>query len=384
VIPVPAPQGASPAFKVIPDSELVYGPYSASFDIPAFIESQQGYLAQYQEEVDGVTLSGPQVVARVALENSVNPRLLLAVLQYRSKWLTRDVPREETLEFPLGLPDANRSGLYRQLFWAANELNRGYYLWRVNAIGYWLLADGAVIPAEPTVNAGTAGVQHLFALFYGVEDWQQAVGEQGLFAVYQDLFGYPFDYPYEPLLPADLTQPPMQLPFEPGKAWAFTGGPHGGWGDGAAWAAIDFAPPGEALGCVESDEWVVAVSDGLIVRAENGAVIQDVDGDGLEQTGWTILYMHIESRERVRPSAYLRAGERIGHPSCEGGFSTGTHLHLARRYNGEWIPADGPTPFVMDSWITAGAGIPYDGFLRRDGRSIEAWNGRSPENEIQR
>ncbi len=48
------------------------------------------------------------------------------------------------------------------------------------------------------------------------------------------------------------------------------------------------------LGCVQSDLWVVAVADGLIIRADQGRVIQDLDGDGNEGTGWIVLYMHIE------------------------------------------------------------------------------------------
>jgi LasA protease len=109
-----------------------------------------------------------------------------------------------------------------------------------------------------------------------------------------------------------------------------------------------------------------------------------LDGDGLEQTGWTVLYLHVDSSERVKAGTYLHAGERIGHNSCEGGFSTGTHLHLARRYNGEWIPADGPLPFDLDGWISQGAGSEYDGYLVKDGVSIEAWAGRRDDNQISR
>jgi len=182
-----------------------------------------------------------------------------------------------------------------------------------------------------------------------------------------------------------LAQPPLQLPLEQGVTWSFTGGPHGGWDSGSAWAALDFAPPGEALGCVPSDEWVTAVADGPVVRTGEGAVIQDLDGDGLEQTGWTILYMHVESRERVQPGDYLKAGDRIGHPSCEGGISNGTHLHIARKYNGEWISADQTDlAFVMDGWVSSGAGKEYDGYLSRGGKKIEAYEGRDKINEIAR
>jgi LasA protease len=373
-----------PSFKIIPDSELVYGPGTADFDIEAFVKEQNGYLYQYREEVDNRLYDGAGIVARIAKEYSVNPRLLLAVLEYRSGWVTQAKPSEESLEYPMLYFDTRRKGLYRQFAWTANNINRGYYIWRAGGLSSWILQDGSVIPVSNTINAGTAGVQHFYSLLLGKTDWERAVTEQGLFAVYQQFFGYPFDYAYEPLIPPGLVQPLMQLPFEKGDLWAFTGGPHGGWADGSGWAAIDFAPPGPALGCVQKDAWVVAVADGLITRADIGAVMQDLDGDGLEQTGWTVLYMHIESRNRVQPGTYVRAGERIGHASCEGGISTGTHLHLARRYNGEWIPADGPLPFTLDGWVSKGTGSEYNGILTKNGVVIEAWEGRREENQISR
>jgi LasA protease len=383
-IPPPTPGPTGPSFKVIPDSELVYGPASVDFDVAAFIQQKGGFLASYYEEVEGISLSGTHIVERISYEYSVNPRLLLAVLDYQSGWVTRTQPDEATLEYPMGMPDRWRKGLYRQLAWAANFLNRGYYLWRVNGVGAWVTSGGSVIPIDPTINAGTAGLQHLLSLLYDRPEWDRAVGENGLYAVYNAFFGFPFARAIEPLLPGDLAQPHMQLPFEDGKGWSYTGGPHGGWGNGSAWAGLDFAPPGEALGCVTSNEWVVAVADGVIVRSGDGAVVQDLAGDGYEQTGWTVLYMHIENRDRVMAGTYVRAGERIGHPSCEGGISTGTHLHLARRYNGEWIPADQNIPFVLDGWFSRGAGQEYDGYLVKDGQSVEALVGRYPANAISR
>ena len=261
LIPRMDPGDEGPAFKIIPDSELVYSPATVVFDLRQFVKSKGGFLASYKEHVEDETLRGVQIVERVAYEYSVNPRLLLAVLEYQSGWVTQIDPAPETRDYPIGWEDELRKGLYKQLAWAADNLNRGYYLWRVGGIGVWILANGDVVPIAPRINAGTAGVQHFFSVLYGPKRWQAAISEEGLFATYNTLFGYPFDYSMDPLLPSELRQPKLHLPFELGKTWYYTGGPHGGWGDGSGWAALDFAPPGEALGCVQSYEWVVAIAD---------------------------------------------------------------------------------------------------------------------------
>jgi LasA protease len=384
-IPAPQPLPPGPDFKVLPDSELVNGPAAAKFDIAGFIDQKNGYLKYYGEDRDGQRYTGAQIIERVSKEYSVNPRLLLAVLENLSGWVTSQTPDSKHKDFPIGYYQPAYQGLYQQISWAANHLNSGYYLWKVGGVSRWVLADGSLVPPAATLNAATAGVQGFYSLLDDKAAWENAVGEKGLFATYQSLFGYPFAYAVEPLIPAGLQQPTMQLPFEPGAVWSFTGGPHGGFGSGSAWAAIDFAPPGDALGCVENDAWVAASAPGLIIRAENGEVIEDLDGDGYEQTGWTILYMHIATRDRVKVGTKLQPGDKIGHPSCEGGVSNGTHVHFARRYNGEWISADnGKIPFNLEGWISKGNGVEYDGWLVRGDKTVEAWDARKDENQISR
>ena len=383
-IPAPLPAQPGPAAKVIPDSELVNGPAAACFDTAAFIQQYNGYLNQYSETVDGHLMTGAEIVQRISAEYSVNPRLLLALLEYQSRWLTASSPDTLSLTYPMQFQDIYREGLYRQLAWAANQLNLGYYLYQINGFANWVTADGVVVPVNNTLNPGTAGVQHLFSRLLDETTWRTAVSPGGFRQTFQDLFGYPFDLAIEPLVPPLLNQTVFQLPFERGATWSFTGGPHGGWGDGAAWAALDFAPPGFAEGCVQSDEWVVALADGIIVYSADAIVIQDLDYDGSYQTGWSLFYGHIETRDRIPAGTAVKAGDRIGHPSCEGGVSSGTHVHIARRYNGEWISADGPIPFIMDHWVSSGTGTVYNGILEKNGQIVEAWDERKPENQIHR
>jgi LysM repeat protein len=381
-VPAPNPEGEGTAFKVIPDSEMVYGPAGVYFDIKSFIDGQNGYLEMYEQDVNGIGLTGDEIVWIVARNYSVNPRLLLALLEYQSGWVTN--PEPFNTAYPMGLADENHYGLYRQLTWAADTLNQGYYLWRANAVSTWVLNDGTVIPVDPTINAGTAALQHFFAKLDDRPTWEQDVSGTGLLLSYFVFFGNPFDYAMEPLISESVAQPPMNLPFNEGETWYFTGGPHGGWDSGSAWAALDFAPPGDNGDCLASPLWVTAVADGLVLRASNGALIQDLDNDGYEQTGWVILYMHIAEDGREQPGEYLFAGERIGHASCEGGVSNATHVHLARKYNGEWIAADGSLPFNLDGWISSGGGAEYDGYLTRGSQTIEAWDGASELNQITR
>jgi LasA protease len=384
VIPQMTPQLPGPAGKIIPDSELIYGPLSASFDITDFIDSKAGYLATFTQQVNGEMLDSTEIIQRISQDYSVNPRLLLAVLEYRSGWVTNRNPDPSLADTPFGFSDDWYVGLYRQLAWAAIQLNSGYYRWRTNSVTHWVLSDGSVVPVDPTINAATAGVQNLFAHLDNYSTWLKDVSPLGFLDRYSTLFGYPFDNTIEPLVPTNLAQPRLSLPFPAGEIWYFTGGPHLSWDAGSPYGAMDFAPP-DASECNPSQSWVTAVANGLVTRTGFGTVIQDLDGDGNEGSGWVILYFHIESRDRVQTGMALHAGDRIGHASCEGGIYTGAHVHLARKFNGEWLPVVmAGAPFVMDGWIPDGTGEEYVGTLTRNGIIAVNLDGKSETNQIKR
>lgn len=376
-------------FKIIPDSELVYGPAAMGFDTRQFLETYypNAALRQYIEEVEGRVISGPQIVDLVAIRYSINPRLLLAALEHRSGWVTR--PAATTAElYPMGFMRSGYEGLFQQLNWAANRLNEGYYGRAEGGRNSFSLPNGIRIAFAPTINDGTAGVQNWLAAHTAVtlDGWLQETGATGFLTTYERLFGNPFGFTVdkEMLFPDDLEQPPMQLPWEEGVPWYFTSGPHGGWAAGSAWASLDFAPDRDQLGCYISETWVTAAADGQVVFSDFGGIILDLDGDGFVGTGWSVVYWHVHEFERIPAGEIVDAGDRLGHASCEGGFSNGTHLHLARRYNGRWVAADGPLPFNLDGWISQGTGREYDGFLVRGEESVEACACAEDGNEIVR
>jgi len=371
---------------LIPDSEVVFSPSAIDFDTQAFVQQAGGYLSTYHEYLKSTgKTSGADIVADVALNNSINPRLLLALLDYQGHWVTGQPGNVAEKEYPLGHIERRYKGLYPQLAWAVNQLSIGYYGWREGLLTEITFRDGTSVRLAPDLNAGTVAVAYFFAkVSANSTEWLQAMDPtHGFPAFYTQMFGDPWAraYTVEPLYPPDLTQPPFILPFEPNTPWLFTGGPHGAWEHDGARAALDFAPGGSE-GCSISYKWVVAVASGVVVRSGNGVVMLDLDGDGREQTGWDVLYLHIADAGRVPVGTRLKTGDRIGHPSCEGGVATGTHLHIARKYNGEWMAADGPVPFVMDGWVPHAGAEPYDGTLTKDGKTIVACPCGSPRQII--
>lgn len=178
-------------------------------------------------------------------------------------------------------------------------VNRGYYLWRANAISTVVLNDSTLAPLDPTMDAGTAAVQYFFSDLDDHATWELNRAPTGMLLTYYVFFGNPFDYAIEPVVPASLQQPAMTLPFEEGQTWYFTGGPHGGWDKGLHGPRLISFQPGDHGSCLASPFWIISMAGGLVLRASNGALIQDLDNDGYEQTGWTILYMHIAADQRA-------------------------------------------------------------------------------------
>jgi len=356
------------SYQILPDNIFINGPLSTKFNTSEFVALYPGWLKDYRAYAGSLSRSGAEIVDLVAINFSISPQTLLALLEFQTGALT-DTQAPAT-EYILGYEDIAHVGLYLQLVWAANILNNGYYGWRSGHIKTFEHPDGKLERPDPWQNAATVAIQAYFK-DKPVSEYTQAIGPDGFAKTFTDLFGNPWEVK-DQHIPVSLQQPVLLFPFRAGESWTFTGGPHSGWGTLEPYAGIDLAPPANVGGCIPTDLWATALADGIISRSETGIVILDLDGDGDERTGWNIFYLHVATDGRVGVGTHVKAGAPIGHPSCEGGRATGTHIHIARKYNGEWIPADGTLAFNLEGWVAHDGLKPYLGTLTRGSQTVTA------------
>lgn len=359
-------QEFGPEDAVFPDSEVVYSPSSIGFDTEKYVMDAGGTLSKYREYLGGKWMNGGEIIQKYAQEYSINPRLILALLEYQSNWVFGAPQNIAQSDYPMGWKEYSQRGLLKQLGWAVKTINIGYYQWREGKLDTLKFSNNSELRIAPSLNAGSVALQYFFSKTIAQRDWNSALySAESVTALYEEMFGSPWlrAQQVEPLYPPDFSQPNFSLPFPVGNTWNYTGGPHAPWGEVGSLAALDFAPHTDHTGCDPSIEFVTAISSGYVLRDGNGYIIVDIDGDGHEQTGWVILYLHLANAEKIKAGQWINEGDPLGRASCEGGLSTGTHVHLARKYNGEWMAAGGPVPFTLSGWIAAEGSKPYLGTM---------------------
>ena len=358
-------------YQSLPDHAFVNGPSQIGFSTSAFVASTNGWLKNYRIYAGEKMRTGAEAVDYVAANYSLSPRLLLALLEYQSGALTQ--PEIPAGKYLLGFRRTFYEGPYLQLVIAANTLNNGYYSWRAGKLTEFELLDKSLTRPDPWQNAASVSLQYYFSRLYSGDKYYTSIGPDGLARVYQELFGDSW-LDSTIVLPGSLQQPALRFPFRADYIWAYTGGPHTGWGTGEPFAALDFAPASDTTGCVSvgPDEYASAMADGLVVRSDIDGTIIDLDKDGDERTGWVLYYLHLATGGRIHIGQEVKAGDPIGYPSCEGGHVTGTHVHIARKYNGEWILADGPLAFNLEGWVAHNGRQAYKGTLTRGALTIIA------------
>ncbi len=118
-----------PAIQMIPDNEVVLSATSLDLDVPTYVKDAGGYLSTYREYLKSTGwTSGSGVIERIAYENSVNPRLLLALLDYEARWVRGTPENKFRTDYPFGHENYHNKGMYLQLSWGSEQLD-SWLLW---------------------------------------------------------------------------------------------------------------------------------------------------------------------------------------------------------------------------------------------------------------
>lgn len=169
----------------------------------------------------------------------------------------------------------------------------------------------------------------------------------------------------------------LRLPWSAGETWYLTSGPHSN-----KRSALDFAPPNldPRTGKLYADPcsrkrgdayWVRAAADGYFTAVlRKGCPCVQIQHDD----GTTTNYFHLR-RSSVKRLGFkvgdpVRAGQALGHPSCEVGPrrcgathpASGVHVHFHRTNaaTGARLPADRA---VLSGWTVKAVGRKRDGVM---------------------
>lgn len=70
--------------------------------------------------------------------------------------------------------------------------------------------------------------------------------------------------------------------------------------------------------CYTSPNFTTSMAAGIVVRSGDGVVVVDLDMDGDERTGWTLVYLHIADATASQLGRLCRRAARLGAPPARG------------------------------------------------------------------
>ena len=153
------------------------------------MDSQPGWLKNYSALAGDEDRRGGDFVDYVAQNDSVSPRVLLALAEYQAGALSQPV----LIKLPkisLGLYRSIPSRVLLQLVWAANKLNNGYYGWRNGRLESYTLAMAMEV-VDPWQNAASVALQYYYAQLFSSAEYEKAIYDEGFYAVYMNILVIP-------------------------------------------------------------------------------------------------------------------------------------------------------------------------------------------------
>lgn len=357
------PQNSDTIETMLADGQFVYGPNVGNFDLEAFLHEQQSLL-----------INKATVIHDKASYYSINPRVLLALIEMQTGSVSGDVSSAElnNLFYP-----AEGKRFDEQLEDLAETLATLFYARlysrqdTTNTI--IILRDEESRTLSNDVNAATYALVGTLgptvdALQFDLITTTSA--QASFYQTYKRLFpnSDPLDNSNNIMAPTAPPSDLLKLPFSSGDSWIFSGGPHGDGGcNDYPYSSIDFSP--NVPQCtIPTDRWITSPADADVFDVACGgcSVVLSFRNSG----GWEGRFYHV-ANPAVNKGGFVAKDGRIGNPSqkpsCSGdcgscdGSATGVHLHFALKFNGKYEDIEGA---AFEGWVVHGTTC-YEGYLEK-------------------
>ncbi len=332
-----------------------------AFDVQGFLDRQPGVLKSY---TDG-RYRAAQVIGGYGIYYSLDPRILLTLLELEPHLLTNPAPTTATLLQPFG--NLGPSGFTAQIDWAAREIRAGFGPYTTAPDVRFADGSSATLPwnQDPSLIA----VQRFLAEGHTQSEWSSLKDQYP--ALFRQFFGA------EPETVTPVARPAAALPFltlpwaavyptVPGDPLA--GRPvrmiHSSYFD-HVYPTVDRGPDGNDFvvtylnrGNVSYNSHdghdyyfpdrpigtpIVAAADGIayaLTARGNGVVIRHSGANA----GYETVYWHLDAFDQkfagridTQIGVPVRAGDYLGVSGKSGFTDGGAHLHFEVRHNGKEV-----------------------------------------------
>ena len=309
----------------ITDELLIYTPKEMlSFDIKEYLKQNSPDLVKYSE-----------VISHWSGYSSISPKVIITLIEQQTKLISKKKLSEVEIIKPLGSL-SDQVGFSAQVKDVALQLSKSYYKKQQQLKGSHkkkenqnILQDFLKSKADDNFHTGRNNefektYHHLFPSLPAQKKIEHGANK-GLVNIYGALPPVGF----------------LQLPYPIGESWYF-GGSHTFTGSGSyPQSSLDFFESMVGWGTDTSNIMVVASNKGIAVK-HSSCFVEVIGTDG-----WSTSYYHLDNVQ-VTTNQTVAQNSRLANYAnnkaqalCNGGHSTGPHVHFSLKQNGSYAHLNG-------------------------------------------
>ena len=293
---------------------LIYTPEEMlSFNIEDYLLHNAPHLVEYAE-----------IISHWCGYSSISPKIIIALIEYQTGLISNAQPDPNDMEKPLSSL-SDRTGFSMQVKDVAAQLADAYYSWHKNqqALDQNILQNFLDEKSNVQLKAQQQGFRNLY---YQLFPESSESGKKQLQA---------------PTVGATPPDNLLQLPYPVGESWNY-GGSHTNNGSGDyPQSSLDFNGGSWNWGADTSDLWVVAAHGGQVV-VHSSCNVEVIGSDGWSTTYYHLDNVVVETNQTVtRNTPLANYADNKAQAICQGGSSSGPHVHFSLKYDGSYEHLDG-------------------------------------------